>query len=155
MQSDQTAQDQHAARQRAMGLLAGADADQLAAFWKDWPDKPEWQDIRPPETGLVMARGRVGGSGAPFNLGEATVTRCVVGLASGVTGYAYVLGRNHTKARIAALFDGLWQQPDSQQDVENTILSQLEKAQAKLDRQVRRETAATKVDFFTMVRGDD
>lgn len=155
MQSDHVVDDQNAARRRAMGLLAGADSDQLAALWENWPDKPLWQDIRPPETGLVMTRGRVGGSGAPFNLGEATVTRCVIGLSSGATGYAYVLGRNHTKARIAALFDGLWQQPDSRQDVETKVLSPLEDVQVQLDRQVRQETAATKVDFFTMVRGDD
>ncbi|MEP3275757.1 MAG: phosphonate C-P lyase system protein PhnG [Stappiaceae bacterium] len=145
----------HAPRQRAIGLLSGANAEQLSAFWQGWANKPQWQDIRPPETGLVMTRGRIGGSGNAFNLGEATVTRCVIGLASGITGYGYILGRDHTKARIAALFDGLWQQTESKQQVEDQVLTPLEDAQANRDRQVRQETAATKVDFFTMVRGDD
>ncbi len=37
---------------------------------------PQW--LRRPETGLVMVQGRIGGSGAHFNLGEVTVTRCVL-----------------------------------------------------------------------------
>ena len=65
--------------------------------------------IRPPETGLVMLRGRMGGTGGAFNLGEATVTRCAVRTAKGHEGHAYVMGRNHGHAKIAAVCDALLQ----------------------------------------------
>ncbi len=34
----------------------------------------------PPRPGMTLVRGRMGGTGSPFNLGEMTVTRCVVRL---------------------------------------------------------------------------
>ena len=65
--------------------------------------------IRPPETGLVMLRGRIGGTGSAFNLGEATVTRCAVRTVRGHEGHAYVMGRNHGHAKLAAVCDALLQ----------------------------------------------
>ena len=38
----------------------------------------DYVELRAAETGLVMLRGRIGGDGDPFNLGEATVTRAAV-----------------------------------------------------------------------------
>src|SRR6201987_6509376 len=50
---------------------------------------PAYDWLRPPESGLAMVRGRVGGSGDPFNLGEATVTRATLRMrAPGETGPA-------------------------------------------------------------------
>lgn len=111
--------------------------------------------LRPPETGLVMLRGRMGATGAAFNLGEATVTRCAVRLADGGEGHAYVMGRNGAHAKLAAICDALLQAPERGRDVSEKVIAPLE---AKLRaRQVEASTkaAATKVDFFTMVRGDD
>ena len=109
--------------------------------------------LRAPETGLVMLRGRMGATGAAFNLGEATVTRCAVRLACGTEGHAYVMGRNAAHARLAAICDALLQSDPA--ELPERVIAPLE---AKLRaRQVEASTkaAATKVDFFTMVRGDD
>ena len=67
--------------------------------------------MRGPETGLVMVRGRAGGSGSPFNLGEMTVTRCTVQLGSGTAGHAYIAGRDERQAELAAVADALLQDP--------------------------------------------
>lgn len=140
-------------RQAALNALAAADAAQLARLWEDWAGKPDTRPVRGPETGLVMLRGRTGGGGAPFNLGEATVSRASVRLASGEIGHAYCLGRDHDKCRIIAILDALLQREP--QRVEAAVLAPLRAAAEAADRKRRAETAATKVDFFTMVRGED
>ena len=110
--------------------------------------------LRAPEIGAVMTRGRTGGGGAAFNLGEATATRCSIRLASGEEGHAYALGRDKRKARLSALCDALMQ-TDASIHVQDRILSPLAaEEQASRDDQSRK-AAATKVEFFTMTRGDD
>lgn len=112
-------------------------------------------ELRPPETGLVMVRGRIGGDGAPFNFGEATVTRAAVQLANGAVGFSYVLGRDRQKARLAALADALWQSGRHREQVEKNVLAPV---RARIEAESRRrheETAATRVSFFTLVRGED
>lgn len=142
-------------RQRVARLLAHATAQELLAAWGRLADKPDAKPVRGPETGLVMVRGRIGGGGAPFNLGEATVTRATVLLPSGTAGHANALGTDKAKARLAAIFDALWQEEASQVFVEREILTPVEARLAAEDQQKAEETAATRVDFFTMVRGDD
>ncbi|MGH6860002.1 MAG: phosphonate C-P lyase system protein PhnG [Phyllobacterium sp.] len=142
-------------RKAAMALLAQASAQEMKAFWDAWPDKPAVETLRGPETGLVMVRGRMGGGGAPFNLGEATVTRATVRLGNGAVGHAYALGRQSEKVRLAAVFDALWQEAANRPGVESRVLAPIaRRLDAALENR-RSETAATKVDFFTMVRGDD
>jgi alpha-D-ribose 1-methylphosphonate 5-triphosphate synthase subunit PhnG len=142
-------------RRAAMAMLAAAPAEALKAIWAAWSDKPEFHKVRGPETGLVMVRGRTGGGGAPFNLGEATVTRATVRIASGEIGHAYCLGRDGDKASIAAIFDALWQSDETRAEVETLVIAPLAAAATQADQTRRSETAATKVDFFTMVRGED
>jgi len=141
-------------RKHAMGLLAKADEEALAGLWAIWPDKPAYDWLRRPETALVMVRGRMGGTGAAFNLGEMTVTRCAVRLAGGAAGYAYVQGRAPRKAEIAALVDALYQTPAARPRIDQAILKPLAETAAAAQRSAAAETAATKVDFFTMVRDD-
>ena len=143
-----------AARQTAMAALAGAPADELAALCGGL-DLPAATALRGPETGLVTVRGRIGGGGAPFNVGEATVTRASVRLADGTVGHAYALGRDHAKAKLSAVLDALWQNPRWRDEIEMRVLAPLRAAQAEADARRREETAATKVDFFTLVRGED
>jgi alpha-D-ribose 1-methylphosphonate 5-triphosphate synthase subunit PhnG len=111
----------------------------------------EFVIVRGPETGLVMMRGRIGGTGDAFNVGETTVTRCTVKLASGIIGHSYVQGRNGDHAKRAALCDAVFQESPEK-------LAQLLKALTHRLEENRRiassKAAATKVDFFTMVRGD-
>ena len=111
--------------------------------------------IRPPETGLVMLRGRMGGTGGAFNLGEATVTRCAVRLAKGHEGHAYVMGRNFAHAKVAAICDGLMQDEGYRGKVEKLVLQPLQKILDERRLLAGRKAAATKVDFFTLVRGED
>jgi alpha-D-ribose 1-methylphosphonate 5-triphosphate synthase subunit PhnG len=142
-------------RRQAMAVLARATAEELQSAWDDWPDKPSVEAVRGPETGLVMLRGRIGGGGAPFNFGEATVTRATVRIATGTVGHAYALGTDRRKVRHGAVFDALWQDEATRSRVEAGVLKPVrERLQARSDCRAA-ETAATRVDFFTMVRGED
>ncbi|MEJ6782323.1 phosphonate C-P lyase system protein PhnG [Aminobacter sp. Piv2-1] len=142
-------------RKAAMAALALAPADALKRLCAAAGITSEAEMLRGPETGLVSVRGRIGGGGAPFNFGEATVTRATVRLPSGEIGHAYALGRDKEKARLSAIADALWQNPARRAEVEARILGPLRAAQTEADATRRAETAATKVDFFTMVRGED
>jgi alpha-D-ribose 1-methylphosphonate 5-triphosphate synthase subunit PhnG len=144
-----------AARRAAMASLAQATGAELERLWDAANLTRDAEVVRGPETGLVMLRGRVGGGGAPFNFGEATVTRATVRLPGGAIGHAYALGRDKQKARLAAIADALWQDPTERPVVETKVLEPLRHAAAAADAKRRAETAATKVDFFTLVRGED
>lgn len=148
-----TPPDPDAARKAMMATLADADLGELQ-HGLSAIGAVETTELRPPETGLVMLRGRIGGDGAAFNIGEAPVTRAAVRLESGERGFSYVLGRDPAKARAAALCDALWQSERHRGAVEALILAPV-RARRDRDRQRKREeTAATRVDFFTMVRGE-
>ncbi|ETX27752.1 phosphonate C-P lyase system protein PhnG [Roseivivax isoporae] len=141
-------------RRAWMGLLARARPDALAACAAALGEMPQADWLRPPETGAVMVRGRMGGTGAPFNLGEMTVTRCALRLATGEVGHACVQGRDRAHARRAALCDALLQGGRAD-EVRRVVLDPL--AGAEADRRASRagKAAATKVDFFTLARGED
>lgn len=145
----------HAARRRLMGVLSHAGGERIAALWAEAGLPRDCEVLRGPETGLVMVRGRMGGGGAPFNLGDATVTRMSVRIPSGEVGHAYALGRDTAKARLSALADALWQSPAHRAAVETRIVAPLAAEAEAADAKRRAETAATRVDFFTMVRGED
>jgi len=138
-------------RQARMGLLARAPAERLAALF---PDTPTFDWLRAPEIGAVMLRGRMGAAGAPFNLGEMSVTRCALRLADGAVGHAWVQGRDKAHATRAALIDALMQGPEAAR-IEKDVLAPL-RAEEAARRQLQAEkAAATRVEFFTMVRGED
>lgn len=140
------------ARQTWMSVLAGAKKERLDALLPR--DRlPSFTYLRRPETGLVMLRGRQGGTGSPFNLGEATLTRCSIRLADGTIGHAFVMGRSHEHAVSAAVCDALLQGPQHAELTE-TVIAPLARERAERERQMALKNAATKVDFFTMVRGD-
>ncbi|MBO0663134.1 phosphonate C-P lyase system protein PhnG [Jiella sp. MQZ9-1] len=142
-------------RRRAMSAFAQAPAGFLEARWPSLADGRTIVPVRGPEVGLVMVRGRTGGGGAAFNLGEASATRASVRLANGPVGHAMILGRDLEKARHAAAFDALWQIDTCQAAVEREVVAEIERLIAAADGQRAEETAATKVDFFTMARGED
>ena len=144
----------HAERKRVAALLARATVQELETVWTRQDTNPQTENVRGPETGLVMVKGRIGG-GAPFNLGETTVTRATVKLASGTVGHAHVLGTGRKKAWYAAVFDALWQESPTRDFIETELLSPVEKRLSEEKERKTRETAATRVDFFTMVRGED
>ncbi|MCT2539685.1 phosphonate C-P lyase system protein PhnG [Sedimentimonas flavescens] len=138
-------------RRSRMGLLARANPQRLAALM---PDLPAHAWLRAPEIGTVMVRGRTGARGAPFNLGEMTVTRCSLRLEDGRVGHAYVQGRDRNHATRAALIDALMQGAEAAR-IEADLLLPL-RAEEDERRTARAEkAAATRVEFFTMVRGED
>ncbi len=141
-------------RQWAMALCANAGRSDLEGVLDILRYDGNVEDLRRPETGLVMVRGRMGGDSAPFNFGEATVTRAAVRLESGEVGFAYQLGRDAQKARLAATIDALLQTSDHSEQVQKALKPiELGLAGEKTVRE--RRTAATRVNFFTMVRGED
>jgi alpha-D-ribose 1-methylphosphonate 5-triphosphate synthase subunit PhnG len=140
-------------RKAAMMVLAHSATADIAERL-DVVALPTHENLRAPEHGLVMVRGRIGGDGAPFNLGEATVSRAAVRLSSGEVGFGYVLGRDGDKARMIALCDALVQSSDHASTIEVQVVAPLRAAMmARRDRSAA-EAAATRVDFYTMVRGE-
>ena len=139
----------HAARQHWMATLARASAEDLAARLATLPPLPEPETLRAPETGLVMVRGRAGGDGEAFNLGEMTVTRCALRLGPHI-GHAYIAGRDHAKARLAALLDAALQDSALHQACMHAVVEPLAAAQQEARAAEARKAAATRVDFFTM-----
>jgi alpha-D-ribose 1-methylphosphonate 5-triphosphate synthase subunit PhnG len=102
-----------------------------------------------------MVQGRMGGDGDPFNVGEMTVTRCAVRMAAdGRVGHAYVSGRRPAHAEMAAVFDALLQDKKRRAVLESKVIAPLEALQRKRRLAASRKTAATRVEFFTLVRGD-
>lgn len=142
----------HEDRRDWMGLLARARPDRLAALMPH--PLPDHVLIRAPEIGTVMLRGRISAKGAAFNLGEMTVTRCALRLGLGTVGHSYVQGRDRTHALNAALVDALMQ-TDAASEMRRICLDPLaaEEAAHRADRAGK--VAASKVEFFTMVRGED
>jgi alpha-D-ribose 1-methylphosphonate 5-triphosphate synthase subunit PhnG len=142
-----------AQRQAAMVVLAHSDAAEIASRLETIA-VPAHENLREGENGLVMVRGRIGGDGAPFNLGEATVSRAAVRLSTGEVGFGYTLGRDTQKARMIALCDALVQSNEFAEAVEANVLAPLRAVMiAEQDRKAK-ETAATRVDFYTLVRGE-
>ena len=140
-------------RRAVMALCAQARPDELRqALGALAP--PAARDLRAPEIGLAMLRGRMGGDGSAFNLGEATIARAAVALDGCGTGFAYHLGRDTAKARDAAIIDALWQSSDRQAQVEHALAPVRSRLVAERSLAAR-QAAATRVNFFTLVRGED
>ncbi|MEL6373306.1 MAG: phosphonate C-P lyase system protein PhnG [Pseudomonadota bacterium] len=143
-------------RRTLMELCAHARDDELSHALSCFKEHVEAaRDVRPPDVGLVMVRGRMGGSGAPFNVGEATVSRAVVELESGEVGYGHVLGRDPHKAKAAALVDALGQIAALSATLEQAFTRPVSARLASERAEHRAKTDATKVDFFTLARGED
>ena len=133
-----------------MAVLARAGATEIETALTACGPLPGHTILRGPEGGLVMVRGRAGGGGAPFNLGEMSVTRCTVRVAGGQTGHAYVAGRDARQAELAALADALLQDPDWTDRIEQALITPLAAAQAASKAERAAKAAGTKVQFFAM-----
>jgi len=139
-------------RQRRLSILAKAPAARLEALWHSIGAVPAYTLLRRPEIGLVMVKGRISGSGAPFCAGEMTVTRAAVRLESGEIGFGYVGGRHPRQAEIVAAIDALGQCAGWQQRLDDEVVAPLAcEAEARREL-VQARAAATTVDFFTVAR---
>lgn len=143
-----------AARQRWMGVLARADTERLERLWTEHGGEARLEPVRPAEIGLVMVRGRAGGTGERFNLGEMTVTRAAVRTPDGRIGHGYVKGRAKRHAELAAAFDALLQDDARREALMTAVIEPLAEAEQRRRHALAAKAAATKVDFFTMVRGE-
>lgn len=143
-----------AARKVWMSLLAKAPEGRAAELLDTVMERPSFSWLRAPEIGSAMVQGRAGATGAPFNLGEMTVTRCALTLESGEVGHAYIQGRRKSDAEAAALIDALMQ-TDAAAKLQTAIIDPLDEAHTAAKTARAAKAAATKVDFFTMVRGED
>lgn len=147
--------EQQTDRQRWLSVLAHSSAALLETHWQALNLQPAFTLIRPAEIGLTRLQARMGATGKRFVMGDATVTRAVVQLGDGTLGYSYLLGRDKAHAERCALLDALLQQPETRPLLEEKIITPLA-AWRDEQRQLRaREIASSKVDFFTLVRGDN
>jgi alpha-D-ribose 1-methylphosphonate 5-triphosphate synthase subunit PhnG len=147
------AEARQAQRKAAMAVLAHASAADIAGYLGAIA-LPAHEDLREAENGLVMVRGRIGGDGAPFNLGEATVSRAAVRLATGEVGFGYTLGRDREKAKLIALCDAMVQSEAFAAEIEDKVVAPLRAVVLAARNRKAAETAATRVDFYAMVRGE-
>jgi alpha-D-ribose 1-methylphosphonate 5-triphosphate synthase subunit PhnG len=143
-----------ALRRDWLAVLARAGTEDLEDGLRHNAPGLRYEFLRRPERGMVMLRGRVGGTGDPFNLGEATVTRCTVRLADGGVGTGHVLGRDRRKAELVAVFDALLQEPAYRAALERELVASLRQQQQARRASQAAATGASKVEFFTMVRGE-
>jgi alpha-D-ribose 1-methylphosphonate 5-triphosphate synthase subunit PhnG len=142
-------------RREAMALLAASDVAEIAHHLDAIGPLPRHEDVRAAESGMMMVRGRIGGDGAPFNFGEATVSRAAVRLETGELGYGYVLGRDRAKAYLIALCDALVQRERYRVALARHVLAPIRARLAAARKADAERIAATKVEFFTLVRGED
>jgi alpha-D-ribose 1-methylphosphonate 5-triphosphate synthase subunit PhnG len=138
------------ARRRWMSVLARAKAARIAALLGNCGPIPGHTILRGPEGGLVMVRGRAGGAGSAFNLGEMTVTRCTVRTDTGRVGHAYIAGREERRAELAALVDALMQDDELAASIEARVITPLERQQTERRTDRASKAAATRVRFFAM-----
>jgi len=143
-----------ALRRAWLAVLARAGTEELELGLLRNAPGLRYEFLRRPERGMVMLRGRVGGTGDSFNLGEATVTRCTVRLADGGVGSGHVLGRDRRKAELVAVFDALLQEPAYRATLERDVVAGLRQQQQARRTEQAAATGASKVEFFTLVRGD-
>ncbi|WP_421671423.1 phosphonate C-P lyase system protein PhnG [Rahnella sp. EDr1-12] len=141
-------------RQRWMSVLAHSRPDELLAHWQTLNLSPQFERIRAAETGLTQLQGRMGGTGKRFVMGDMTITRAVIQLDGGVYGYSYVSGRNKPHAELCAVIDALLQMQGMDELLHKRVIAPLAALQQERHQQRAREVASSRVDFFTLVRGE-
>lgn len=146
--------EKHMARKRWLGVLARASRHELESALMPLENLPVVEHVRAPEPGMIMLRGRVGGTGDAFNLGEASVTRCAVRFGSGPLGVGYTLGRDRRKAELIAMFDALLQDDAHHARISLDVVQPLASSQALKRAMTSAAAATSKVEFFTFVRGE-
>jgi alpha-D-ribose 1-methylphosphonate 5-triphosphate synthase subunit PhnG len=134
-------------RREWMAVLARATPEEVDAAWQGHGLAPDFVWLRAPTFCLVMVRGRINGSGAPFNLGEMTVTRCALQLDSGSVGLGYVAGRHKRHAALAALFDALLQHGGALADQLRCTVAELDAKRLARHRHEAAVAATSKVEF--------
>jgi alpha-D-ribose 1-methylphosphonate 5-triphosphate synthase subunit PhnG len=142
-------------RQRWMRVLAHSQPAALSARMSALSLAPDYDTLRAPEIGLVQIQARMGGTGERFFAGDATLTRAAIRLNSGTLGYSYVLGRDKAHAERCAVIDALLQEQPYFQTLMEILIAPLEADRAARIAARQAEVNTSRVDFFTLVRGDN
>ena len=141
-------------RRQWLSVLARASRPELENALTLLGDMPPLELVRPSEPGMVMLRGRVGGTGDAFNFGEASVTRCALRVGSSALGVGYTLGRDRRKAELIAIMDALLQDDERHVQIQREVIDPLAAQQSAQRDATSRSAATSKVEFFTFVRGE-
>lgn len=152
--SPATSHDAVAARRHWLGVLAQAHPEDLARHAVPVLADHRFEPLRAPEVGLLMLRSRIGQTGDRFNLGEATVTRCVRRLCTPglrpTAGVGVVLGRSVERAEWVAGLDALLQVASCHAGLMAGVIEPLAAATAARRRTDHAATQASRVQFFTL-----
>lgn len=141
-------------RQEWINILSSCNPTDLVEARERLNADVYYNHIVEPETGLIMVQARADGSDSRFNMGEATVSKCVLEVEERYLGYGMVMGSDLEHAELAALFDGLLQHPDFQDDLKNNLINSLKEKQKQRDESLKKQAADTRVEFFTLKRGE-
>lgn len=142
-------------RQRWMAALAHSTPEMLRGRMRTLGLAPDYELVRVPQTGLIQIQARMGATGERFLPGDATLTRAVIKLASGTLGFSWILGRDKGHAERCAVCDALLQEPDDFRTLMETLITPLEAWRAARIQARQAEVNTSRVDFFTLVRGDN
>lgn len=99
---------------------------------------------------MSMVRGRMGGGGGAFNLGEMTLARCSVRDEAGRVGHGYAAGRNPQLVELIARLDAALQDALLYPAYEQTVLVPLAQAEQARRDNLAAKAAATDVQFLTL-----
>ena len=141
-------------RKEWITLLGSADPVDLEAAIKELANKVEITHVMKPETGMIMVQAKADGSNGRFNLGEVTVSRCVLEVNNNFMGTSWVMGSDLRHAELAALFDALLQDPDTHDQLATTLIKELKAKQTAKNERLARDASDTRVEFFTLKRGE-
>jgi alpha-D-ribose 1-methylphosphonate 5-triphosphate synthase subunit PhnG len=137
-----------------IGLLGNADPMDLETAKKTLAGPEEITYVVKPETGMIMVQAKADGSNSRFNLGEVTVSRCVVEINKKYMGTAWIMGSDLRHAELAALFDGMLQDPATHDKLQNSLVKALKTKQTAKNQQLAQDASDTRVEFFTLKRGE-
>ena len=142
-------------RAEALRVLAAANPDQLTRLAAPIVADHAFDVLRAPEAGLVMVRARLANTGDRYNLGEVTVTRCVVRHApsagqAAVAGVGHVMGLNSAHALVVAQIDALLQLPALHGLLWSSVIEPLQHAMKQKQQAERANTETSRVRFFTL-----
>ena len=141
-------------RQINLSVLAKASLSNMLENWKKINVDATFTFLKKPEVGMAMVRAQAGGGSENFNMGEMTMTRCVIRLDSDEVGYGFVAGRSKKKSELMAIIDACWQKESLRNIIEEKIIEPLDLLQIISAQKIADNTKTSKVNFFTMVRGE-
>ena len=144
------------ARKEWMGVLARTGTESLEAAYARLDPEPRFEHLRPPEVGMAMVRARAEARGRavqPRRNDHVPLLGPPCGRQRGPR--LRGLGAMRGTPNWRRCFDALLQDPESGPALRRAVIEPLSASLAEGRRRRAAKTAATRVNFFTMVRGQD